>query len=120
VHPERPAVLVVDDEPAIGRIIAVLVNSLGCETVITTSAEEALEKLLSMEPRMMFVDVRLPGIDGVEFVARVRADSRLRFTPVYLMSAFGEPDEHAGDGFVPKPFDVDRITELVEREVLSR
>jgi hypothetical protein len=35
------------------------------------------------------------------------------------MSAFGEPEEHAGDGFVPKPFDVDRIAELVEREVFN-
>jgi two-component system OmpR family response regulator len=72
VHPEKPAVLVVDDEPAIGRILGLLVNSLGCETVVTTSAEEALDRIPDMEPCMMFVDVRLPGIDGVEFVERVR------------------------------------------------
>jgi CheY-like chemotaxis protein len=113
----KPSVLVVDDEPAISRIIGVVINSLGCETILAGSAEDALAKLGNVEPEMMFVDVRLPGIDGVEFVQRIRQDSRFRKTPVYLMSAFAEPSDHAGDGFLPKPFDVDQLSDLVERYV---
>jgi twitching motility two-component system response regulator PilG len=111
----KPAVLVVDDEPAISRIIGVVINSLGCETIMAPTAEDALDKLGEVEPNMMFVDVRLPGIDGVEFVDRIRKDSRFRDTPVYLMSAFAEPRRHAGDGFLPKPFDVDTLSDIVER-----
>lgn len=120
VSPAKPSILVIDDEPAISRIITVVINSLGCETVTAGTAEEGLEKLNSLRPDMMFVDVRLPGIDGVEFVQRVREDSRFKATPVYLMSAFGEPATHPGDGFLPKPFDVDQLSELVERHVLDR
>ena len=116
----RPAVLIVDDEPAISRIIAVVINSLGCETITALTAEDALDKLANVRPQMMFVDVRLPGIDGVEFVRRVREDGRFADTPVYLMSAFAEPRGHAGDGFLPKPFDVDQVSDLVERHVLDR
>jgi two-component system phosphate regulon response regulator PhoB len=114
---ERPAVLIVDDEPAIGRVIAVIVSSLGCETVLALSAEEALLKLPNIEPKMMLVDVRLPGIDGIEFVRRMREDRRYSAVPIYLMSAFAEPPMHAGDGFVPKPFDIDRLSDLVEHNV---
>ncbi len=116
----RPAVLIVDDEPAIARVIAVVVSSLGCETVLAESAEDALEKLGDVEPRMMLVDVRLPGIDGVEFVRRIRRDRRFVRTPVYLMSAFGEPEAHGGDGFLPKPFDIDQLSDIVERTVLEK
>lgn len=115
----KPAVLVVDDEPAISRIIAVVINSLGCETTTACTAEEALDKLAGISPQMMIVDVRLPGIDGVEFVRRVRQDGRFADTPVYLMSAFGEPAKHDGDGFLAKPFDVDQLSDLVERFVLD-
>jgi CheY-like chemotaxis protein len=113
----KPAVLIVDDEPAIRRIIAIVINSLGCETVIAATAEEALEQLAVVIPRMMFVDVRLPGIDGVEFVRRIKNDARLANIPVYLMSAFGEPPNHEGDGFLPKPFDVDQLSDLIERHI---
>jgi CheY-like chemotaxis protein len=116
----KPAVLVVDDEPAIGRIISVVINSLGLETVTATNAEEGLEKLGDLDPSMMLVDVRLPGLSGVEFVDRVRGDSRYAEVPVYLMSAFEEPKGHSGDGFLPKPFDVDQVSDLVERVVLNR
>lgn len=113
----KPAVLIVDDEPAIRRIIAVVINSLGCETVIAATAEEALEQLAVVIPQMMFVDVRLPGIDGVEFVRRIKEDARFAKTPVYLMSAFGEPPHHNGDGFLAKPFDVDQLSDLIERNI---
>jgi CheY-like chemotaxis protein len=113
----KPAVLVVDDEPAISRIIAVVINSLGCETILAATAEDALARLGQVQPQMMIVDVRLPGIDGVEFVHRIRQDSRFKRTPVYLMSAFAEPSEHDGDGFLPKPFDVDQLSDIVERYV---
>lgn len=100
-------------------MLTVLLNSLGCETLVSPTAEDALARLDRFEPRLMFVDVRLPGIDGVQFVEHVRSDSRLSRTPVYLMSAFDEPAFHAGDGFVPKPFDVDVVYDIVQREVFA-
>jgi CheY-like chemotaxis protein len=119
VVPSKPAVLIVDDEPAIVRIISVVINSLGCEAVTALTAEDALDKLDSRQPRMMLVDVKLPGINGVEFVQRVREDERFRATPIYLMSAYAEPAQHAADGFLPKPFDVDHLSDVVERCVES-
>jgi CheY-like chemotaxis protein len=115
--PRKPAVLIVDDEPAISRVIGVVINSLGCESIMAATAEDALDRLGHLQPNMMFVDVRLPGIDGVEFVRRVRQDGRFSRTPVYLMSAFGEPSQHAGDGFLAKPFDIEHLSDIIERHV---
>lgn len=112
-----PSVLIVDDEPAIRRIISVAVRSLGYETVTAPDAETGLQILQesSHKPEIILVDVRLPGIDGVEFTRRVKAWANWETTPIFLMSAYTEPRPHAGDGFLPKPFDIDQLTEIVLR-----
>jgi CheY-like chemotaxis protein len=54
-------------------------------------------------------------MSGVEFAHQVKADRRLRGTPVLLMSAYSEPRGHEGDGFFPKPFDIIELEELISR-----
>ncbi len=114
-----PALLVVDDEPSISRIITIVASGLGRQAVAVPDAESALEILPEVRPQMMLVDVRLPGIDGVELVRRIKTDVELASTPILLMSAYGEPPRHDGDGFLAKPFDVDQLSDLIERYTTS-
>ncbi len=112
---EHPALLVVDDEAAISRIIAVVAKGIGRDTVTVGDAESALTSLSRIRPQMLLVDVRLPGIDGIELTRRLKKEPSLRSTAIVLMSAFGEPARHDGDAFLPKPFDVDQLAEIIER-----
>jgi CheY-like chemotaxis protein len=110
-----PVCLVVEDEPAILRIIVLALREMGCEPVPVTSAEAALDALEddSVEPSVIITDVRLPGMDGVELARRMKADERLSDRPVLLMSAYGEPRTHEGDAFLAKPFDIDEFGDFV-------
>jgi len=110
-------VLVVDDEPAILRIIAVILKDLGCEAHTAPDAETALDLLRASKPDAIITDVRLPGIDGVELAHRVKMDPKLASTPLLLMSAYGEPVNHKGDDFLPKPFDIDQLTAFISRHL---
>jgi two-component system nitrogen regulation response regulator GlnG len=103
---------VVEDESAIRRLIVVVLRDLGLETISAPDAETALGMLETASPDLIITDVRLPGMDGVEFTRRVKSDGE-RKTPVLLTSAYGEPRGHQGDGFLPKPFDVDTLAEAV-------
>jgi CheY-like chemotaxis protein len=105
--------LVVEDESAIRRLIVVVLRDLGFETLSAPDAETALSLLDKSTPDLIITDVRLPGIDGVEFTRRVRESQRLAGTPVLIMSAYGEPRGHCGDCFIAKPFDVDGLAEVV-------
>lgn len=107
------SILVVDDEPAIRRIVGIALRDLGCETYTAADAETALELLETRRPDVILADVRLPGVDGVELARRVKADAQLSSTPVLLMSAFGEPSKHQGEGFLPKPFDHDELASFL-------
>ncbi len=107
--------LVVDDEPAISRIIAIVANGLGRKALTVADAESALNSLNRIRPQMVLVDIRLPGIDGVELARRLKQDATYSSTAVVLMSAYGEPARHDGDAFLPKPFDVDQLSDMIER-----
>lgn len=109
------AALIVDDEPAILRLVAMVLRELGFETLTATDAETAAQLLKSSQPDLVVTDVRLPGISGVELARRIKASRRLANTPVLLMSAFAEPPEHDGDGFIAKPFDIDELEEAFAR-----
>lgn len=106
--------LVVEDEPAILRLVTVVLADMGCETLAAPDAETALKILSADCPDIVITDVRLPGMDGVELADRIKNSEELSATPVLLMSAFGEPPNHSCEGFLPKPFDLEELTEFVQ------
>jgi CheY-like chemotaxis protein len=105
-------ILVVDDEVSFLRTLATALRTSGFETIIASDAEMALALLRSLRPDAMLIDVQLPGINGVELARRIKEDETHRGVPVILMSAYGKPPEHA-NGFIPKPFDLDHIDQLL-------
>ena len=111
------AALIVDDEPAILRLVAMVLRELGVETLTATDAETATQILKSSTPDLIVSDVRLPGMSGVEFAHQVKSNRRLRKTPVVLMSAYSEPKGHEGDAFFAKPFDIVELEEIITRFV---
>jgi CheY-like chemotaxis protein len=105
--------LVIDDEPAILRLVAVILEDLGCEALTAPDAESGLKVMEKKGPDFVISDVKLPGMDGLELARRIKSDDKLEKTPVLLMSAFGEPRNHPGDGFLAKPFDIDSLVDFV-------
>ncbi|HZP26127.1 MAG TPA: response regulator [Dehalococcoidia bacterium] len=107
-----PTVMVVEDEPAILRMVARVLESMGCDVVPADDAEAAIHQLEESHPDIVITDVRLPGMSGLELAERIEADAP--DTTVVLMSAYGEPREHHADAFIAKPFDPDELVELLD------
>jgi CheY-like chemotaxis protein len=106
--------LVVEDEPAILRLIVVVLEDMGFEMLAATDAESALEIVSASDPDVVIADVRLPGMDGVELARKIKSSDGHASTPVLLMSAYAEPAGHPCEGFLHKPFDIDQLAEFVE------
>lgn len=111
---ERTVCLVVEDEPTVRRLIQTILDEVDCDVVGVPDAEAAIRVMEEQRPHFILCDIRLPGMDGVELVRRIRQDPRLSSLPVILISAYGEPDGHSADGFVAKPFDPDVLLEIVK------
>ena len=103
-------VMVVDDDEAIRQLATLIVRHAGYEVRPFASAFEALAELASAAdlPALIFLDLRMPGMSGLEAIAKIREDARTKAVPVVCIS--GEPFDEgraaaAGfTGYIAKPF----------------
>jgi len=80
-------VLVVDDDPVVGKSFNRVLSDKGYLVVTAENAHEALEQLRKDEYDVVYTDIKMPGMDGVEFAERVKA--RRPWTPVIIVTGYG-------------------------------
>jgi DNA-binding response OmpR family regulator len=120
--PRSPRVLVVDDEAAIRDIVPRYLTAEGFEVAEAAHGREALARLSSLEPDLVVLDVLMPGMDGLEVLRRVRADSDVYV--ILLTAKAEEVDKLVGlavgaDDYLTKPFSPRELVARV-RAVLRR
>ena len=105
------SILIVDDNEANLKLIRGLLAGVGYEVRAALDAEEALAVLRTFRPRLILMDVQLPGMDGLELTRRLKADRATNGIIVIALTAYAmHGDEEkalaAGcDGYVTKPID---------------
>jgi two-component system response regulator (stage 0 sporulation protein F) len=116
-------ILIVDDQLGIRLLLSEVFRKEGYETLQAASGKEALEILQSNEPDLVLLDMKIPGMDGLEILRRIRQiSSSLK---VIMMTAYGELDmiqEALSLGALrhfTKPFDIDEIRVEVN-EILKK
>jgi two-component system KDP operon response regulator KdpE len=114
--PCKKRVLIVDDEPRIGKILCLKLRLGGFECISVTTGSEALAVAQKQSPDLMLLDIVMPGMDGFQVLEKLRAFSRL---PVIAFSAKSENGPRAlelgADAFLAKPFDVDDLVRRTQR-----
>jgi DNA-binding response OmpR family regulator len=118
--PNKKRVLIVDDEVAIGNMLAACCDLWGMEPVVATTGVEALELMERSAPDLIVTDFMMPGMSGHELTRRARAQRRLANVPVILTSSAPEAAgrDSPADALLPKPFDLDEVEKVV-REMLA-
>ena len=81
-------ILVVDDEPAIGRLVTKVAEECGYDVTAATNAETFMDELVTAEPYAVVLDLSMPGTDGVELL-RFMAASKCR-SKILIMSGFDQ------------------------------
>ena len=105
-------VLVVDDEPAIRRLLSHVLERGGFKAAAVASAREAMVELTHDRVDAMLLDLGLPDRDGLEMIAAIRAT---RSIPIVVVTARGDTAEKiaaldlGADDYVTKPFDGDEL-----------
>ena len=114
-------ILVVDDNPANLKLVRVLLETEGYEVRTAADAEAALAALESFRPRLILMDLQLPGMDGLTLTRRLKANPATRGIVVvaltsYAMKGDEEKAQGAGcDGYVTKPIDTRTLPSVVAR-----
>ncbi len=113
VHSEHREVLIVDSDPAIRRILRLVLEGAGVSCAACASARDAVSLVGAYEPKLVLADVRLEDESGQELATAlaVRGGWRPR---IALMSAYPRPRRGNEDFFITKPIEFDRLLHLVE------
>ncbi len=119
-------VLIVDDEPHLRLLYETELRRAGFETMSAANAEQGLEYVDAMRPDLVVLDIRMPGMDGVEALQRIL--DRDNSIPVVLNTAYSSYRDNfmtwAADAYVTKASDVSELVntvrELLHEETVSQ
>ena len=116
-------ILVIDDDESLRETIGVMLERENFVPILAADGKTGFEKALSLKPHLLLVDLRLPGMTGVEVCKQLRADKIQ--TPIIVLSAIGEEVdkvlllEIGADDYIVKPFGTRELLARI-RAVLRR
>lgn len=111
-------ILVVDDERDIRYILETQLTKAGYEVYGAESAGEALEKFQKQDIGVFILDLKLPGMDGLELCKRIRKEQPL--SCIYAMTAYSSVYNLTGcrevgfDDYFKKPFEIDIVVAMIK------
>jgi CheY-like chemotaxis protein len=112
-------ILIVEDNPANRKLLSFLLTASGYDVRVATRADEALAMLSGFSPRLILMDLQLPGMDGLELTRRLKADARTQHIAIVAVTAYAmKGDEQrardAGcDGYITKPIDTRALPQMI-------
>jgi two-component system, cell cycle response regulator DivK len=118
-------ILITEDHEKNRKLIREVLQVTGYQTLETETAEEGIRVARESRPALILMDLQLPGMDGIEALAALRADPSTRPIPVIAVTASAMTHSQAKilaagfDGYQTKPISVKEFLQVV-REVLDR
>ena len=114
-------VLVIDDDAVVGRSFDRVLSDKGYEVSTALSGEEALNTLNNSDFDVVFTDIKMPGMDGLEVAEQIK--TRCPWTPVVVVTGYGSEENEARasvlgvNGFVRKPLTPEMIESITLKAV---
>lgn len=112
-------ILVIDDSPTELQMIAAPLRAQGYEVVTATSGEEGLSKATEEHPRLILLDVVMPGKNGFQMCRILKDNPATKATPVVFVTSKDQPQDRfwgmkqGADGYVAKPFTREALLDTV-------
>ena len=116
-------VLVIDDSNTIRRSAEIFLRQAGFDVILAEDGFDALAKISDHHPRVIFVDIMMPRLDGYQTCALIKQHPRLKSTPVIMLSSKdGVFDRARGrlagsDRYLTKPFTKEALIDAVNEYV---
>lgn len=117
--PGKPSVLIADDDPAILDFLNRALSRYGYEVHTASNGSQALAMIRELKPRLVVLDILMPGLDGVDVCKSMRSDVELAEIPVVFVSALAlerlhqVADEAGATDYLPKPVALSDLLNVV-------
>jgi len=121
------SILIVEDNPVNARLLVIMLNAHGYQTVVARNGKEALETVSATpDIQLIITDYMMPEMDGLEFIVRVRALPAFNQVPIMITSAHADLEivkrvqNVQCDGFLVKPIEKKQLLKRVEQLLRSQ
>ncbi len=118
---QKQSVLIIDDEPQIGRIFGLKLKLSGFDVSSTTSGAEGIELIRNQRPNIVLLDILMPGVTGLDVLESVRKFSNV---PILVFTAKPEIVSMAismgANGSITKPADPDTVVQKIRETLADR
>ena len=120
---EKVRILVVDDEADSLEIMRIILENAGYDVQTASDGQEALSKIGEQKVDLVFMDIKMPKIDGYELCRRLKQDPETAKIPVVMHSASGSEQtriqayEAGANGFMFKPFTMQKLVAIVQKHL---
>lgn len=117
----RAEILVFEDDPDHGAMVCCLIRDAGYSVHLFVNLYNALDTVVDYQPKLVFSDIMMPGMDGVSFCRLIKSDPRMRATKVVICSGktlLGEKEralKAGADLFLEKGFDTETFADLLRK-----
>ena len=122
MHERKNTILVIDDEPQIHKMLAILLDTHDFKIVESTSGKQALRMCVSSKPDLILLDLGLPDMDGKDVITAIREWSQV---PIIILSVRSSDEEIStalnmgANDYVTKPFNVDVLLARINASLRS-
>ena len=119
--PEKNTILYVEDNSDNRILVRRVLDAEGYQIAEAGNAEHAMQKIQSVRPNLILMDINMPGVDGYALTARIKATPGFATVPIVAVTANvmrgdREKSLEAGcDGYIQKPIDIDILSQQIER-----
>lgn len=117
-------VMVIDDSTSIRTITEALVNELGHDVMCATDGLNGISHMLSFDPDILFIDLEMPRLNGIETAKLIRANKRFRNTPIVMLSSkdgmfdVALATEAGASSYIVKPPSKDAIAGAISQHLV--
>lgn len=117
---ENARILIIDDECPVADLLSEFCQAKGFETTVLNRGENVLESVKSWQPDLITLDIVMPGISGIEILARLKGDQETRPIPVLIISVKDESAEEVKkilslcQGILRKPIKMQTLHDKIE------
>ena len=120
------AILIVDDNATNLKLARVLLSGEGFEVRTAGDAAEALKVLENFTPKLILMDIQLPGMSGLELTQKLKAYPRYKDILILALTSYamkGDEKKAASagcDGYITKPFDTEELPKVIAAHIAAK
>lgn len=118
-------ILIIEDDAELLSVLRLMLSNAGYDVHASLDGQEGYEKIRSLRPDIVLLDLMLPMMPGMEILAKTSEDPELAGVSIIVMTAYGDPDgilermvlQYGAREFIEKPFRSHELMEMIRRIV---